>query len=68
MLGEAVKRVSDEFRNKHDGIPWRLIAGMRDKLIHGYDEVDLDEVWNTARLDLPRRIAYLEVLAPPREE
>jgi uncharacterized protein with HEPN domain len=44
VLGEAVKRLSDGFRARHPKIPWTLMAGMRDKLIHGYDIVDLEEV------------------------
>jgi uncharacterized protein with HEPN domain len=52
VLGEAVKRLSSTFRNQHPILPWSLMAGMRDHLIHGYDVVDLDEVWNTARLAL----------------
>ena len=37
VIGEAVKRLSKEFRTEHSQIPWTLIAGMRDNLIHGYD-------------------------------
>jgi len=43
VLGEAVKRLSEEFRTSHPAIPWRMVAGMRDKLIHAYDAVDLDK-------------------------
>ena len=45
VMGEAVKRLSSEFRAGHPQTPWALVAGMRDKLIHGYDIVDLEEVW-----------------------
>lgn len=55
VIGEAVKRLSREFCNQHPEIPWSLIAGMRDHLIHGYDLVDWDEVWKTARSDVPDR-------------
>lgn len=44
VMGEAVKRVSDETRAEHPEIPWKTIAGMRDKLIHDYNEVDLHQV------------------------
>ena len=68
VLGEATKRLSMGFRARHQGIPWKKIAGMRDKLIHEYDEVDLDEVWKTVRSDIPRLIRLLEPLAPREEE
>jgi len=64
VIGEAVKRLSPEFRNAHSDIPWKRIAGMRDKLIHGYDHVDLEEVWRAATRDVPELLAYLEPLLP----
>jgi len=68
VLGEAAKRLSQEFREQHPKILWKKITGMRDKLIHEYDNVDLDEVWKTARSDIPRLIKQLEPLAPSKEE
>jgi len=67
ILGESVKRLSDEFRDQHPAIPWRLMAGMRDKLIHEYDDVDLDEVWNVAEKDVPHLVQWLEPLLPSKE-
>ena len=64
VLGEAVKQLSDEFRSRHPEIPWTLMAGMRDKLIHGYDIVDLEEVWKTADRDLPNLLHWLEPHLP----
>jgi uncharacterized protein with HEPN domain len=49
VVGEAVKRLSADFRALHSEVPWLLIAGMRDHLIHGYDLVDWDEVRKPAR-------------------
>ena len=53
VIGEAVKRLSKEFRAIYPEIPWTLIAGMRDNLIHGYDLIDWDEVWKTSTTDVP---------------
>ncbi|MCW7075531.1 MAG: DUF86 domain-containing protein [Candidatus Methanospirare jalkutatii] len=53
IIGEATKNLSMAFRNKHPNIPWRQIAGMRDKLIHGYFGVDVDAVWDTVMKDIP---------------
>jgi uncharacterized protein with HEPN domain len=62
IVGEAVKRLSTDLRDEHPSIPWRLIAGMRDRLIHQYNAVDLEEVWKTVTEDLPVLIADLEAL------
>jgi uncharacterized protein with HEPN domain len=64
VMGEAVKRLSREFRAGHPQIPWALIAGMRDKLIHGYDIVDLEQVWQTADNDVPALLAEIRPLLP----
>ncbi len=53
IIGEAVKNVSNEFREKYSDIPWKKIVGMRDKLIHGYFNVDVERVWNVIINDIP---------------
>ncbi len=68
VIGEAVKRLSQEFRSRHPDIPWSLMAGMRDHLIHGYDVVDWDEVWNTATRDVPELLAKIEPLLPAKSD
>ncbi len=67
VMGEAVKRLSVEFRICHSEVPWALIAGMRDKLIHGYDIVDLEQVWQTAVEDVPELLSLIEPLLPRQE-
>lgn len=62
IVGEAVKRLSVETRQAAPEIPWSLIAGMRDNLIHGYDDVDLDEVWKTSERDVPALMNSVERL------
>jgi uncharacterized protein with HEPN domain len=47
IIGEATKNVPDVIKEKYPQIPWKDIAGMRDKLIHAYSEVDLNLVWKT---------------------
>ena len=64
IIGEAVKRLSPEFRGAHPEVPWKLIAGTRDKLIHFYEGVDLDEVWKMVTADLPQLIRRIEPLVP----
>lgn len=65
IIGEAVKRISSEFRAAHPEVPWKLIAGTRDKLIHFYEGVDLEEVWKMVTSDLPQLISQIEPLTPP---
>jgi uncharacterized protein with HEPN domain len=60
VIGEAAKRLSEGFRNAHPAVPWRRIAGMRDHPIHGYDTVDLNEVWKAVDSDVPALLAYLQ--------
>lgn len=69
ILGEAVKRLPPELRARHSGVPWKEIAGTRDRLSHGYDDVNHEVLWSAAVHDVPVLIAtvdrMLEELGPP---
>lgn len=67
IIGEATKRLTTAFQESHAEVPWRDIARMRDRLIHHYDAVDLDEVWKTAQTDIRDLLARLEPLVPDNE-
>src|SRR4028118_153285 len=67
IIGEAARRLSEETRLELSEIPWRQIIGMRNRLIHGYDDVDLAIVWDSVQNDLPLLIAQLEKVVPPEE-
>ena len=63
IVGEAANRVPKEEQSRHPEIPWTQIIGLRNRLIHGYDTVDLDALWDTITDDLPPLIAQLQELS-----
>jgi uncharacterized protein with HEPN domain len=64
VLGEAAKRLSEEFRRQHPEINWRQVAGMRDRCVHGYDDIDVDIVWQVITDDAPKLEEYLKSIIP----
>ncbi|MDK2824956.1 Uncharacterized conserved protein, contains HEPN domain [Methanolobus vulcani] len=62
IIGEATKNISPSTTENYPLIPWKEIAGMRDKLIHVYFGVDLDEVWNTTKRDIPELKTVIETI------
>lgn len=60
VIGEAAGNVSKGFQAAHPEIPWPVIVGMRNRLVHAYFDVDLDRVWDTVKEDLPQLISQLE--------
>ena len=63
ILGEAAKNVPQDIRDAYPHIPWREMAGMRDKLIHGYFGVNPGAMWQTATEDLPPLLPFLRAMA-----
>src|SRR5690349_16568124 len=61
IIGEAAKNISDDVRYRHQVIPWRAITGTRDRLVHAYFDVDLDQLWQIVSTDLPALVLTLEV-------
>jgi len=62
VIGEAANRLSNTFRSRYSHIPWQSIVGMRNILVHQYDQVDVDIVWDAVSIDVPELIAILKPL------
>lgn len=60
IVGEAAGKVSSDGKAWFDGVPWPQIIAMRNRLIHGYDAIDIDVLWDTVENDLPDLISKLE--------
>lgn len=68
IIGEAARRISGAFKEAHPEIPWRLIVDQRNVLIHAYDEIADDRIWQLTSEDIPRLITQLEALLPSLPE
>ncbi len=62
VIGEASARLSETLRARYPEVPWREIIGMRNMLIHGYFDIDWEQVWNALERDLPGLRRALEVM------
>lgn len=67
IVGEAANRVSSDEQTRYPQIPWQQIIGLRNRLVHGYDQVDLDILWQILIHDLPPLVAELERIVPPED-
>ena len=68
IIGEAAVGVSIEFKEKYPDVPWNAIIGMRNRLIHGYYDIDLDIVWKTIEEDIPLLVSELEKILDDEEK
>jgi uncharacterized protein with HEPN domain len=65
IIGEAASRVSEAARDRYPAIAWPQIVSMRNRLIHGYDSVDMEILWQILKNDIPSLIVELEKLSAP---
>ena len=68
IIGEAASKVTTETRGLLPTLPWHEIVGMRNRIIHAYDRVNYDVVWETSTLSIPILINLLEAFLPPETE
>lgn len=67
VIGEAAKRIPDEYRKEHPSIPWKGLAGFRDVLIHQYEGVSISEIWRIVEAHISGLKEAIEALLPPLE-
>ncbi|MDG2991763.1 DUF86 domain-containing protein [Candidatus Synechococcus calcipolaris G9] len=67
IIGEAARRISPETQASISTIPWSKVIGMRNRLIHEYDDLDIEIIWDTIQLALPELITVLETITATEE-
>ncbi|MBW8041823.1 MAG: DUF86 domain-containing protein [Planctomycetes bacterium] len=67
IIGEAARKISRQHKDAHSEIPWQMIIGMRNRLVHEYFDIIPERVWNVLERDIPELIQLIEPLVPPDE-
>jgi len=68
VMGEGTKRLSAEFRARYPGVAWKKIAGMRDRVVHTFDEVDRQLAWDVVQVHAPRLVVELVKIEAQEQE
>ncbi len=68
ILGEAARRISQEFQQAHPEIDWRAVIGLRNIIAHRYEQVEQETLWSIIQTVLPDLLMQLEALLPPLPE
>ena len=68
VIGEAVRRLCAEFRAKHADLPWRDIGSLRNRMVHEYDQIDLELIWAIVSREVPELKRHLVPLVPEGSE
>ncbi len=68
IIGEAARHIPEEVQEAHPQVPWSKMRGMRNQIVHGYDQVDLEVVWKTAHDHLPPLVPQLKKVLAESED
>ncbi len=60
VLGEAARHIPAEVEQAYPAVPWTQMKGIRNRIVHGYDQIDLEIIWNVARVELPPLLPLLD--------
>jgi uncharacterized protein with HEPN domain len=67
VIGEATKKLSPELRAQTPHIPWKQIAGMRDKCVHDYRQININQVWQVTQTSIPKLLQNIQLLLPTED-